>query len=216
MRTSRNDRRRRHDALHSLPEPDDEQLIAVVLAASGANNYRVQILQQAQKSSLALCSGDTDPSARSPALVSEHNSDVDTERTEFMCVLPKKLRNVVWIRPGSFVIVQRYDEPPPQKSGNVASAFTGCNDPERMLSTSAVQGEIVHSLLPHQVAHLAADTRWGTLLRGVLNGQHGKDSESQADAVARQDSCSSADSLPRNFNRHAQELTDEYDSDSGN
>ncbi|KAJ8904855.1 hypothetical protein NDN08_001369 [Rhodosorus marinus] len=131
-------------------------------------------------------------SAQGANLYMLEDTSADTELYE----LPKALRHVLLIRPGSYVIAGRYNSP-----------------------TSKVVGEISHVLLKQQIDHLVQSGKWPDNFASVEDGsistaskQLAEDEEQKTTIVEEE----SSDDLPENTNRRhwdVQESSSEDESD---
>ncbi|KAA8496953.1 hypothetical protein FVE85_0682 [Porphyridium purpureum] len=132
MKTGRSDRRKRQSAVDSFPDPTPgEQWLGVVHECCGANMYDVRVCEQA-------------------------TSGLELGEARALYVLPKRLRNVVWIRAGSLVFIERY-----------------------VAAEGGAMGEITHVLMPHQLRHLESSRNWTDPVRLIYSRQSGQ-AQSQA------------------------------------
>mmetsp|Transcript_14813 Transcript_14813/g.60199 ORF Transcript_14813/g.60199 Transcript_14813/m.60199 type:complete len:138 (+) Transcript_14813:508-921(+) len=110
--------------------------------------------------------------------------------------LPKALRHVLLIRPGSYVIAGRYDSP-----------------------TSKVVGEISHVLLKQQIDHLVETGKWPDYFASVENGSiltaanQLAENEVQNITIVEEQS---SDDLPENTNRRHWDVQESSSEDESN
>jgi len=120
----------------------------------------------------------------------------DTSADAEIYELPKALRHVLLIRPGSYVIAGGYDSP-----------------------KSKVKGEISHVLVKQQIDHLVESGKWPDSFAFVEDGsttkgtsQLAEDEEQKTTSVEGE----SSDDLPKNTNRRHWEVCESSSEDESN
>ncbi|KAJ1975948.1 putative RNA-binding protein eif1ad [Dimargaris verticillata] len=152
-------KRTTREVLETLPLPNGTtECVARVLGATGGNLHRVQMTardaQQIQATVIiAPAEGSaTVPSSTAPSLQSSHADPEALQATLFhetLCQLPTRFRNIVFIKRGSYVIVD-------------LSTRTG----------TKIGGEIIHVLYDSQIHHIKKHKLWPTELDLPITATH--------------------------------------------
>ncbi|KAJ1974240.1 hypothetical protein H4R35_003712 [Dimargaris xerosporica] len=152
-------KRTTREVLETLPLPHETtECVARVLGAAGGNLHRVQMaMRDVQRINATAANASTQGSAdaleSTPPSLEPNSACPDTAQAtlyhETLCQLPTRFRNIVFVKRGSYVIVD-------------LSTRTG----------TKIGGEITHVLYDSQIHHIKKHNLWPTELDLPITATH--------------------------------------------